>query len=52
MVSNGSNIAYVQRLLGHRSLQTTQKYTHVAIPEIQAAYRKTHPRARRIQRSL
>lgn len=44
MVSNGVNIAYVQRLLGHRSLRTTQVYTRVAATEVKATHRKAHPR--------
>jgi integrase/recombinase XerD len=45
MVANGSNIVYVQRLLGHRSLETTQVYTRVAVPELKATHRKKHPRS-------
>ena len=45
MVSNGSNIACVQQLLGHRSLETTQRYTRVAIPEVRATFQKKHPRS-------
>lgn len=45
MLANGSNIVYVQRLLGHRSLETTQVYTRVAVPELKATHRKKHPRA-------
>lgn len=48
MVSNGSNIAYVQRLLGHRSLRTTQIYTRTTVPELKAAHAKAHPRQRRV----
>jgi integrase/recombinase XerD len=44
LVSNGANIAYVQRLLGHRSLRTTQLYTRVAASEVKATHRKAHPR--------
>ena len=44
LVSNGSNIAYVQRLLGHRSLATTQIYTRTTVPELKAAYYQAHPR--------
>lgn len=47
MVQGGANIAYVQRLLGHRSLDTTQIYTRVSIPELQAAVKKRHPRSRK-----
>jgi integrase/recombinase XerD len=46
LVSNGSNIAYVQRLLGHRSLDTTQRYARVAIPEVRMTFQRKHPRAR------
>jgi integrase/recombinase XerD len=44
LVSNGSNIAYVQRLLGHRSLATTQIYTRTTVPELKAAHHQAHPR--------
>jgi integrase/recombinase XerD len=44
LVSNGANLAYVQRLLGHRSLRTTQVYIRVAVPELKATHRKAHPR--------
>lgn len=47
LVANGGNIAYVQRLLGHRSLNTTQIYTRTTLPEIKAAHAKAHPRQRR-----
>ena len=47
LVSNGANLAAVQRLLGHASLETTQLYTRVTIAEVKATHRKTHPRSRR-----
>lgn len=47
LVAGGANIAYVQRILGHRSLDTTQRYTRVALPEVKRAHRRAHPRARR-----
>jgi integrase/recombinase XerD len=46
LVQKGANLAYVQRLLGHRSLDTTQMYLRVAVPEVQAMVAKRHPRAR------
>ena len=46
LVANGANLAYVQRLLGHRSLDTTQRYTRVALPEVKQTATKTHPRFR------
>lgn len=46
LVANGANLLSVQRLLGHRSLTTTQLYTRVAPREIAATMRKAHPRSR------
>ena len=46
LVSSGANIAHVQRLLGHRSIKTTEIYTRVSIPEIKKTFRRAHPRAR------
>lgn len=44
MVANGGNITYAQRLLGHRFMSTTERYIHVGIPDVKAAYAKAHPR--------
>jgi len=44
LVSQGANIVYAQRLLGHRRLSTTQIYTRVSVPEIKATHAQTHPR--------
>lgn len=46
LVAAGSNVAYVQRLLGHRSLATTQVYTRVSVPDLRRAVGRAHPRAR------
>jgi integrase/recombinase XerD len=46
LVAGGANIAYVQRLLGHRRLETTQIYTRVTPTEARATHRQTHPRSR------
>jgi integrase len=37
----------VQRLLGHKSLETTQIYTRVSVPDLKKTMQRAHPRVRR-----
>lgn len=45
MLNNGADLNAVQKLLGHQSLATTQRYTHLSYKELQLNYKLAHPRA-------
>jgi site-specific recombinase XerD len=44
LLEHGANVRYVQELLGHESIETTVRYTHMLYDSLKRVYRSFHPR--------
>ncbi len=47
MLEGGADTRFIQAMLGHAELSTTQIYTHVAIGQLRLVHASTHPGAKR-----
>jgi integrase/recombinase XerD len=47
LLEGGADIRHIQALLGHKDIETTERYTRVALGDLRAVLERAHPRGRR-----
>jgi integrase/recombinase XerC len=47
MLEGGADLRSIQEILGHASLATTQRYTHLDMDRLTDVYRSAHPRSKK-----
>jgi integrase/recombinase XerD len=51
MLENGADVRFIQEILGHTSLESTQIYTHVSIRHLKEVHASTHPGAQLVRKN-
>jgi len=51
MLEGGADLRAIQEMLGHASLSTTQRYTHLSLDQLLSVYDRAHPLSKQKRRA-